>query len=101
MKKVNFVFEDSSLAPTTVCTDNPNNIIIENLLTTKRFDIIVVLLNKNTLDFVLDFVIGTLSDKFLADNTREVVCGIQMETFFFTECSGCCKVRVCDSFFAL
>ena len=30
------LFEDNSLALTTLCTDNPNDIIIENLLTTKN-----------------------------------------------------------------
>ena len=69
------VFEDNSLAPTIVHTDNPNNIIIKDLLTTKRFDIIVGLLNEDT----LDSVISILSDNPLADHKREVVCGILME----------------------
>ena len=56
------IFEDNSIVPTTVRTDNPNNIIIEDLLTANRFDIIVGLLNEDTLDFVFDFGIGILSD---------------------------------------
>ena len=68
------VFEDS-LAPTTISTDNHNDIIIEVLLTTEKFDIIVCLLNEDT----LDFVIGILLDNPLADHTREVICGILME----------------------
>ena len=49
------VFEENSLAPTTaVRTDNPN-IIIEDLLTIERFDMIVGLLNEDTLDHVESF----------------------------------------------
>ena len=50
------VFEESFLAPATIRTDNPNNIIIEDLLTIKRFDSIVGILKEDTLDFL--FVIS-------------------------------------------
>ena len=46
------VFEDNSSAPTTIRIDIPNNILIEDLLTTKNLVIIIGLLNEDTLDFV-------------------------------------------------
>ena len=90
------VFEGNSLAPTTVRTDNPNNIIIEDFLTTKRFDIIVGLLNEDT----LDFVIGILSDNPSADH-REVVRGILMEALLSQNEVVVDGAGVCDSLFAL
>ena len=89
------VFEKNSLAPTTVCKDNPN-IIIEDLLTIKRFDTIVGLLNEDT----LDFVIGILSDNSLADHAREVVRGILMEALLSMN-DVVDGAGVCDSLFAL
>ena len=89
------VFEENSLAPTTVRTDNPN-IIIEDLLTIKRFDMIVGLLNEDT----LDFVIGILSDNPLDKHTREVVRGVLMEAL--TPVNDVVDgAGVCDSLFAL
>ena len=66
------VFEDKSLAPTTIRTDKPNNIIIKDLFTVERFDMVVGLLNED----MLDFVFGIISDNPLDEHTREMVCGV-------------------------
>ena len=89
------VFEDNSLVPSTVHTDSPN-IIIDDLLTTKRLNTIVDLLKEDT----LDFVIGILSDNPLDDHTREVVCGVLMEVLL-SKNDVVDGVGVCDSLFAL
>ena len=94
-EKNTIVFEENSLAPTTVRIDKPNNIIIKDLLTTKRFDMIFVLLNEDT----LDFVIGSLSGNPLDDH-REVVHGILMDAFL-PMADGVDGAGVCDSLFAL
>ena len=60
-------FEDDSSAPTTVRTDNPNN-VIEDLLSTKNINTIVDLIDET----ILEFVIGMLSENTFDDDTREV-----------------------------
>ena len=69
------VFEDDSSAPTTVCTDNPNNITIKDLLSTKNINTVVNLIDEDTLWYVYGMLLEIPAD----DDTREVVCGIIME----------------------
>ena len=88
------VFEENSLAPATIRKDNPNNIIIEDLLTIVRFDMIVGLLNEDT----VDFVIGSLSD--LLDDHREAFRGILIEALVSIN-DVVDGAGVCDSLFAL
>ena len=91
------VFEDNSLTPTTVHIDTPNDIIIKDLLTNKKFDTIVGLLDEKN----LDFVIGMLSDNPFANHTREVVREILMEALFSQNEVVVDGAGVCDSLFAL
>ena len=90
------VFEDNSLAPTSIRTDKPNNIIIKDLFTVERFDMIVGLLNEDTLDFVF----GIISDNPLDEHTREVVRGVLMEALLSMN-DVVDRAGVCDSLFAL
>mmetsp|Transcript_35815 Transcript_35815/g.40262 ORF Transcript_35815/g.40262 Transcript_35815/m.40262 type:complete len:179 (+) Transcript_35815:2-538(+) len=62
-------------ALTTVCMDIPNNIIIDDLSTSKNFDTVIGLLNEETVNYVW----GMLSENPSDDNTREAVRGILME----------------------
>ena len=98
------VFEDDSLALTTVRTTTiPNNTIIENLSTTVKVDTTDLLLtvvdhlDENTVEYV--YVI--ISENPYDDNTRETVCEILMEALLAQDDIVVDGAVVCDSLFAI
>jgi len=91
------VFEDDSSAPTTVCTDNPNDITINDLSIAEIANIVANLINKDTYEFIY----GMLSEDPGDDNTREYVCRILMEAFLSQDEYVVDGAEFCDTLFEL
>jgi len=88
------VFEDNSLAPTTVRTDIPNNIIIEDLSNCKNFDTVIGLL-KQWITF------GECYQRILLMMIQERLFGILMEVLSSQDEVVDDGAGVCDSLFEL
>ena len=91
------VFEDDYLAPTTICTDNPNNITIKDLLSNKNINTVVNLIDEDTLEYVYGMLLEDPRD----EDTREFVCEIIMEALLSQDDVVVGGAGVCDSLFAI
>ena len=88
---------DDSLAPTTVCTDIPNDSIINDFSIAKIAIIIAGLLNEATQEYVYAVLLGIR----YGDNTREVVCEILMEAFSSQDEFVVDGAEICETLFEL
>ena len=98
------VFEDDSLALTTVSTTTkPNDTIIKDLSTTVKVDTTELLLTviDRLKENTLEYIYGMLSKNPYDDNTRETVCEILMEALSAQDDIFVDGAVVCNSLFVL